>query len=126
MEMKGLRGAMDLYVELMVAHPEMEQQLKLIVEYKYMLRNINMEYTELIKVELQTKNVKQHKDKSRTTPRIDPRDSDMTGSQFREEQHDGAKQTEQTLVPLKLGSQGQPGNGYNKISSSKKDALLVT
>ena len=32
MEMKDLRGAMDLYVELMVTQPEMEQQLKLIVE----------------------------------------------------------------------------------------------
>ena len=89
-----------------------------------------MEYIDLIKVELQTKIFKQHKD--RITPRIDPRDSDMTGSQFREEQHDGAKQIEQTLVPLKTCSQGQPGNGYNKISSesfeqsSKKDALLVT
>ena len=80
MEMKDLRGAMDLYVELMATQPEMEQQLKLIVEYKHMLRNINMEYIELIKVELQTKIFKQHKDKSRITPRMDPRDSDMTDS----------------------------------------------
>ena len=40
----------------------------------------------------------------------------MTGSQFREEQQ-GTKQIEQTLVPLKTCSQGQPGNDYNKISS---------
>merc|ERR1712030_206153 len=94
----------------MVTQPEMEQQLKLIVEYKHMLRNINMEYIELIKVKLQTKIVKQHKDKSRITPRIDPRDSNITGSQFREQQHDGAKQMD-NLVTLKLGSQGQLVNG---------------
>ena len=70
MEMKDLRGAMDLYVELIATQPKMEQQLKLIVEYRHMLRNINMEYIELIKVELQTKIFKQHKD--RITPRIDP------------------------------------------------------
>ena len=39
MEMKDLRGAMDLYVELMATQPEMEKQLKLIVEYRHMLRN---------------------------------------------------------------------------------------
>ena len=125
MKLKDLRGAMDLYAELMVTQPEMEQQLKLIVEYKHMLRNINMEYIELIKVELQTKIFKQHKDKSRITPRIDPRDSDMTGSQFREQQHDGAKQMD-NLVPLKLGSQGQHTSSESFKQSSKKDALLVT
>ena len=137
MEVKDLGGAMDIYAELMdaefmVTQPETETELlKLIVEYRQMLRNINMEYIELIKVELQTKIFKQHKDKSRITPKIDPRDSDRTDSQFREEQHDGAKQIEQTLVPLKTCSQGQQGNGYNKISSesfeqsSQKDALLV-
>ena len=56
MEMKDLRGAMDLYVELMATQPEMEQQLKLIVEYRHMLRNINKKHMEQqIKVELQTK-----------------------------------------------------------------------
>ena len=57
--------------------------------------------------------------------------SDLTGSTFREQQQ-GAKQVEQTVVPLNTCSQGQHGNGYNKLSSesfeqSKKDALnLVT
>ena len=113
----------------MLTQPEIEQQLKLIVEYKHMLRNINMEYMDLIKVELQTKIFKQHKDKSRITPMINPRDSDMTGSQFREQQHDGDKQMD-NLVPLKFGSLGQPGNSYISSESfkqsSKKDALLVT
>ena len=99
MEVKDLGGAMDIYAELMdaelmVTQPETEL-IKLIVEYRQMLRNINMEYIELIKVELQTKMFKQHKDKSRITPRIDPRDSDRTESQFREEQRDGAKKIEQ-------------------------------
>ena len=31
----------DIYVKLMATQPEIEQQLKLIVEYTHMLRNIN-------------------------------------------------------------------------------------
>ena len=55
---------MDLYVELMATQPEIEQQLKLIVEYRHMLRNINKKHMEKqIKVELQTKILKQHKDR---------------------------------------------------------------
>ena len=119
MEKKDLRRAMDLYVELMATQPEIEQQLKLIVEYRHMLRNINKKHMEQqIKVELQTKILKQHKDryKSRITPKIDPRDLDKTGAHFREEQQ-GAKQVEQAVAPLKTCSQGQHGNGYNKLSS---------
>merc|ERR1712030_160314 len=54
--------------ELMVPQPETETELlKLIVEYRHMLRTIfgeaiNIKYIELIKVDLQTKIFKQHKD----------------------------------------------------------------
>ena len=64
MKKEDLRRAMDLYVELMATQPEIEQQLKLIVEYRHMLRNINKKHMEQqIKVELQTKILKQHKDR---------------------------------------------------------------
>ena len=64
MRTEKLRGIMDIYVELMATQPEMEQQLNLIVEYRHMLRNINKKHMEKqIKVELQNKILKQHKDR---------------------------------------------------------------
>ena len=64
MEQKDLRRTMDVYVELMAEQepkPEIEQQLKLVVEYRHMLRNINKEHMkQQIKEELQIKILKQH------------------------------------------------------------------
>ena len=70
MKVKDLEGAMNIYAELMeaelmdvelVPQPETESELlKLIVEYRHMLKTIfgeaiNIKYIELIKVDLQTK-----------------------------------------------------------------------
>ena len=64
MRTEKLRGIMDIYVEMMATQPEMEQQLNLIIEYRHMLRNINKKHMEKqIKVELQNKILKQHKDR---------------------------------------------------------------
>ena len=67
MEKKDLRRTMDVYVELMAEQepqPEIEQQLKLVVEYRHMLRNINKEHMkQQIKEELQIKILKQHEDR---------------------------------------------------------------
>ena len=66
MRTEKLRGIMDIYVEMMATQPEMEQQLNLIIEYRHMLRNINKKHMEKqIKVELQNKILKQHKDDGR-------------------------------------------------------------
>ena len=119
---------MDLYAELVATKPEIEQQLKLIVEYRQMLRNINKKHMEKqIKVELQTKILKQHKDRyksridlSEAPPKIDP-DLDKTGAHFREEQQ-GTKQVDGQIrleEEHKLSSES--------FEQSKKDALnLVT
>ena len=94
---------------------------------------INIKYIELIKVDLQNKIYKQHKDNR------DLEEDPMTGSQFREKQYDGDRVID-NLVPLKLES-GQPTQGLTQglkgphgellssesfQQSSKKDALLVT
>ena len=47
MEQKELISTMAVYVELMAEQepkPEIDQQLKLVVEYKHMVRNINIEH----------------------------------------------------------------------------------
>ena len=57
MEKKDLRRTMDVYVELMAEpKPEIEQQLKMVVEYRHMVRSINTEHMkQQIKEELQHK-----------------------------------------------------------------------
>ena len=108
--------------ELMVPKPETESELlKLIVEYRHMLRTIfgeaiNIKYIELIKVDLQTKIFEQNKDNR------DPEEDPMTGSQFREQQHDG-DQVIDNLVPLKLES-GQPTQGLNQGLKGPHGELL--
>merc|ERR1712208_114990 len=64
MEQNDLISTMAVYVELMAEQepkPEMEQQLKLVVEYRHMVKNINTEHIkQQIKEELQIKILKQH------------------------------------------------------------------
>ena len=64
MEQNDLISTMAVYVELMAEQepkPEIEQQLKLVVEYRHMVKNINTEHMkQQIKEELQIKILKQH------------------------------------------------------------------
>ena len=59
MEQNDLISTMAVYVELMAEQepkPEMEQQLKLVVEYRHMVKNINTEHMkQQIKEELHIK-----------------------------------------------------------------------
>ena len=64
MRTEKLREIMDIYVELITTEPEIENQSNLIIEYRYMLRNINKKHMEKqIMVELQNKILKQNKDR---------------------------------------------------------------
>ena len=64
MEQNDLISTMAVYVELMAEQepkPEIDQQLKLVVEYRHMVKNINTEHMkQQIKEELQIKMLKQH------------------------------------------------------------------
>ena len=56
MRTEKLREIMDIYVELITTEPEIENQSNLIIEYRYMLKNINKKHMEnQIMVELQNK-----------------------------------------------------------------------
>ena len=44
MRTEKLREIMDIHVELITAEPEIENQSNLIIEYRYMLRNINRKH----------------------------------------------------------------------------------
>ena len=76
MEQNVLISTLAVYVELMAEQepkPEIDQQLKMVVEYRHMVRNINTEHIkQQIKEELQIKIVKQHKarnhERSKTRP----------------------------------------------------------
>ena len=66
MEQNVLISTLDIYLGLMAdtqePKPEIDQQLKLVVEYRHMVRNINMKHIkQQIKEELQINNVQQHK-----------------------------------------------------------------
>ena len=57
MRIEKLREIMNMYVELIITEPEIENQSNLIIEYRYMLKNINKKHmANQIMVELQKKN----------------------------------------------------------------------
>ena len=76
MEQNDRISTMAVYVELMAEQepkPETNQQLKLLVKYRHMVKNINTEHMkQQIKEELQIKILKQHKarnhERSKTRP----------------------------------------------------------
>ena len=56
MRIEKLREIMNIYVELIITEPEIENQSNLIIEYRYMLKNINKKHmANQIMVELQNK-----------------------------------------------------------------------
>ena len=56
MRIEELRASMNIYVELILTEPEIENQSNLIIEYRYMLKNINKKHmANQIMVELQNK-----------------------------------------------------------------------
>ena len=68
MEQNVLMSTLARYIGLMAdtqePQTEIDQQLKLVVEYRHMVRNINIEHIkQQIKEELQIKNVQQHQAK---------------------------------------------------------------
>ena len=111
MKVEELEGAMNIYAELMIdaeTQPETEL-LKLIMVYRYMLKTIVREATniEIIKIDLQNK-IWEQLESNR-----DQEEDPMTGSQFREKQHEGGDLVIDNLVPPKLDS-GQPTQGLTQ------------
>merc|ERR1712208_179139 len=76
MEQNDLMSTMAVYVELMAEQepkPETNQQLKLVVEYRHMVKYINTEHMkQQIKEELQIKVLKQHKARNHERSKIRP------------------------------------------------------
>ena len=143
MEQNDLISTMAVYVELMAEQepkPEMEQQLKLVVEYRHMVKNINTEHMkQQIKEELQIKILKQHEaryQRSKTSPTKKDLEETDARLRMREVQHDtkhsswqvGQKSQEDQMV----SGEKEKSQEYQMVSSesfkqSKKDALkLVT
>ena len=143
MEQNDLISTMAVYVELMAEQepkPEIEQQLKLVVEYRHMVKNINTEHMkQQIKEELQIKILKQHEaryQRSKTSPTKKELEETDARLRMREVQHDtkhsswqvGQKSQEDQMV----SGEKEKSQEYQMVSSesfkqSKKDALkLVT